>query len=65
MTTSSPAYGVTYVSALTGTRRHIALNTKKEALKEAQNLYREGAKFIDAFKYSPNIGAISFNWRKF
>lgn len=64
-TTKSPVYGVSYVSALTGTRRCIHLNTKKEAIKEAQQLYREGCKNIDTFKYSPNIGAVSFSWRKF
>lgn len=63
--TKTPAYGVTYVSGMTGARRCIHFHTKKEALKEAQQLYREGAKFIDSFKYSPGIGAVSFNWRKF
>lgn len=65
VTKKPPIYGVTYVSCVTGSRRCINLNTKKEALKEAQSLYREGAKFIDAFKYSEGIGAVSFQWRKF
>jgi hypothetical protein len=61
----TPAYAVSYVSSVTRNRKCIHFHTKKEALKEAQQLYREGALQIDSFKYSPNIGAVSFNWRKF
>jgi hypothetical protein len=61
----SPQFGVTYVSPLSGNRRTIHLWTKREALSEAQNLYREGCKYIDAFKFSESVGAVSFDWRKF
>jgi hypothetical protein len=65
MQTKTPAYAVSYTSALTGSRRTIHFYTKKEALKEARQLYREGAKHIDSFKFSSTIGAVSFNWRNF
>lgn len=58
-------YGVAYTSAVTGNRRCINLFTKSQALKEARQLYREGARNIDSFKFTETIGAISFNWRKF
>jgi len=61
----TPQFGVTYVSPLSGNRRTIHLWTKREALREAQQLYREGCKYIDAFKFHESVGAISFNWRKF
>ena len=64
-TTKTPSYGVAYTSAVTGNRKCIQFWTKKEALKEAQQLYREGCKFIDAFKFIESVGAVSFNWRKF
>lgn len=63
--TKTPAYAVSYVSVVTRNRKCIHFHTKAEALKEARQLYREGAQQIDAFKYNPNIGAVSFNWRKF
>jgi hypothetical protein len=65
MKTISPQYSVSYISGVTGNRKCIHLHTKTQALKEAQQLHREGAKFIDSFKYTPGLGAISFNWRKF
>lgn len=58
-------FGVSYVSGLTNNRRTVHFCTKKQALKEAQQLYREGAKFIDSFEFKESIGAVSFNWRKF
>jgi hypothetical protein len=65
MKTTSPQYAVSYTSGLTGNRKCIHLHTKAQALNEARQLYREGAKFIDSFKYTPSVGAVSFNWRKF
>lgn len=56
-------YGVSWKSALTGSRNTSYHKTKSAAMKEAYELYKEGAKNIDAFKYSENIGAISFDWR--
>lgn len=58
-------FGVSYVSQVTNNRSTIHFFTKREALREAQQLYREGAKFIDSFEFKESIGAISFNWRKF
>lgn len=60
-----PQYSVSYVSGMTGNRHTANVKTKAEALKMAQQLYREGARYIDAFKYTPSIGAVSINWRKF
>lgn len=60
----STSFGVSYTSAVTGNRQTITLRTKQQAIREAVQLFKEGARNIDAFKYSPSVGAISFDWRR-
>lgn len=61
---ATPLFGVSYTSAATGQRRTIHLKTKAQAAREAIQLFKEGARNIDAFKYTPSTGALSFDWRR-
>ena len=63
MTDRTP-FGVAYTSPATRNRQVSRYATKTAAVKAAAALYREGARNIQTFEYTPGIGAIDFNWRK-
>ena len=58
-------FGVIWTAPLSGVRKLLYFSTKTEALREAQQLYREGAQWISTFKVLEGNRSIEFNWRKF
>ena len=57
------AYGVSWVSPMSGKPQSSTYTTKAAAIKDAKALYNEGAKNIRAWKWSDSVGAVDFNWR--
>ena len=61
--TQAPAFTVHWTSAMSGNRRSSSCSTKAQALREARDLFTEGARNISVSKYS-NGSATDINWRK-
>jgi hypothetical protein len=60
----SPAFTVSWTSAMSGTRKSSTCATKAAAQREARDLYAEGAKNITVTQFKTGIGAVSVEWRK-
>lgn len=58
-----PDFIVSWVSAVTGNRQSSTYTTKKAAVNDAKALFLEGARYIETYKFSEGVGAVSFNWR--
>lgn len=63
MATKTPAFTVSWTSALTGNRRSTAASTKALAVREARALFVEGARHITVTKFENGM-ATDINWRK-
>ena len=63
MTTKTPAFTVSWTSALSGNRLSSACSTKALAVREARALFVEGARNITVTKFTGGI-AVDVNWRK-
>jgi hypothetical protein len=59
---TTPAYTVSWTSALSGNRNSSACATKQAALREAKALYTEGARNISVTKFANGM-ATEVNWR--
>jgi hypothetical protein len=59
----TPEYTVHWTSALSGTPRSSSCINKPQALREARELFVEGARNISVSKFS-NGTATDINWRK-
>lgn len=59
----TPSFTVHWTSAMSGNRRSSACSTKAQAIREARELFVEGARHMSVSKFS-NGNAIEINWKK-